>query len=1140
MKETGASKADQLRLRAEKLLKSNPGDFNADDLSGLSNLAHELAVHQAELELQNEELTHSRLALEEARNRLSTLFEHAPVGYAVVNDSGLIERTNTTLLTMTDLQKEELLDKPFTNILQEEDVPVFLSRFRVIFKNPAEKQLIARLKNRMGAPLHVKIEAKPIDWEEGNPGQPSKTTLLVIITDISDLQEIRREIEVINGDLNGANDRLNHTNRVLRSIRSVYKLGMTQETPEKLIQRACENLTETTGYHSAWIALFEKGPSRETNPGSRRKIAMAATAGFARGFSRLRVLFGRGEYTPCMDKALASHNTVLFSDPYALCPQCPISSEYDGHAALAHCLRFNETTYGVLVVSTQSDFAVERAEQELFHEVADDLAFALHKVETDRLLRDNETYLSRILQTTADGFWVIDTAGRIVEVNQAYCAISGYGRDELLTMGITDLDAREKPEETKERIELIIREGAQVFETEHRKKDGSLLPVEISVTYLDQRGGQFLCFCRDLTQRKRNEESLSLLGRMLDDAPTSITIHDTEGNFIYANAATVSLHGYKNLQDFMKINLHQLDVKESEERLEERFRDIARYGEARFEVRHLRKDGSEFPLEILAKRIDWHGREAVLSIATDITERHEADKALLESQQRLSLAAQSAELGIWDWDIKKDRMVWDAQMFRLYGITEPPSTYGVSIWEEGLHPDDRASAWEECRAALRGEREFNTEFRVRWPDGTVRHLSAQGIVLRDREGNPERMLGVNFDITHRKEAEEEQRKLQAKLNQAQKMESVGRLAGGIAHDFNNMLNVILGYADLSLQQEPDDVLKENLNEIIQAAERSSHLTRQLLAFARRQTVHPTILNLNETIENMLKMLRRLIGEEINLRWIPGESLGTILMDPNQVDQILANLAVNAKDAMEEQGQGEITIETSFSRFDERDCTHKAGFQPGDYILLSFTDNGCGMEKESLENIFEPFYTTKGMGKGTGLGLATIYGIIKQNRGFIDVYSEPGEGTTFRIYLPIREGEVNPNNKFEAVPARGGDETVLIVEDDESILNLIRKVLEPMGYRVISSSNPRKALDLVRKSPCPIDLVITDVIMPDMNGKEMCDELKVLCPRAACLFMSGYPDNVISHQGILDGEVEFIQKPFSPGEISRKIREVLEK
>jgi PAS domain S-box-containing protein len=533
---------------------------------------------------------------------------------------------------------------------------------------------------------------------------------------------------------------------------------------------------------------------------------------------------------------------------------------------------------------------------------------------------------------------------------------------------------------------------------------------------------------------------------------------------------------------------------------------------------------------------------ALSGYAQDITERRLNEAATLESSRRLQFALRAGHLGVWDWNLKKNIMVWDDEMLALYGLTRDEFPGGIEAWKQGLHPEDRERAIAECQAALDGSRDFDTEFRVLHPNGTVRHVKADGLVVRDEGGTPIRMLGVNLDITERKRDEAEKAKLEAQLQQAQKMESVGRLAGGVAHDFNNMLGVILGHAEMAMEKAgpAEESLRGNVEEIRKAAERSANLTRQLLAFARKQTVAPKVLELNKTVEGMLKMLRRIIGEDIALVWLPGAGVYPVKVDPSQIDQILANLCVNARDAIG--GAGKLTIETANSAFDDEYCATHPEVVPGEYVKLTVTDDGCGMDKATQERLFEPFFTTKEVGKGTGLGLATVYGIVKQNNGFIKVTSEPDKGTTFEICLPrhvAAKAEPAQSEPLTAPVARGF-ETILLVEDEPAILRMTKTMLEQLGYTVLTASTPGEAIQLAGAYTGVIHLLMTDVVMPEMNGRDLAKNLLTSSPALKRLFMSGYTADVIAHHGVLDEGVHFIQKPFSKKDLAARVSEALER
>jgi len=393
------------------------------------------------------------------------------------------------------------------------------------------------------------------------------------------------------------------------------------------------------------------------------------------------------------------------------------------------------------------------------------------------------------------------------------------------------------------------------------------------------------------------------------------------------------------------------------------------------------------------------------------------------------------------------------------------------------------------------------------------------------------------DKKRKLESEAESETLQTELQQARKMDAIGQLAGGVAHDFNNMLEVIIGHAELALDDtEPTQPIHADLLEILKAARRSANLTRQLLTFARKQTISPEVLDLNTAVEGTVKMLGRLIGENIGLEWQPREGLWPVMIDPSQVDQILANLCVNARDAIADVGAISIRLENVV--LDETSCYARIRPAPGEYVVLSVSDDGRGMDEETLGQVFEPFFTTKEMDKGTGLGLATVYGIVQQNRGGIDIHSEPGMGTTFAVYLPRHVGAAAAATDEAATPAPRGTETVLLVEDEVPILKMTRKMLEVQGYTVLAAATPGEATRLVMDHADDIDLLITDVIMPEMNGRELAESLRLLRPGLRCLFMSGYTADVISQRGVLAEGVNFIQKPFSIMGLTTKVRGVL--
>ena len=624
-------------------------------------------------------------------------------------------------------------------------------------------------------------------------------------------------------------------------------------------------------------------------------------------------------------------------------------------------------------------------------------------------LRESEERHRAIIMTAMDGFWIVNEHGRILETNETYCRMSGYTEQELLSMHISDLEALETADETANRMRLLLSRQEDRFLTQHRRKDGTLFDLEISVQYRPASNGLCVVFLRDITEQKRSEENLKeseARFKALHNASFGgIAIHD-QGRILECNQGLAEITGFCVTE---LIGMDGLLLIAPSARDLVRSNILAGY-EHPYEALGIRKNGEEYPLRLEAKNIPYKGR--------------------------------------------KVRVV---------------------------------------------------EFR---------------------------------DITASKENEAERERLQMQLLQAQKMESVGRLAGGIAHDFNNMLGVILGRTEMAQESvDPSLQLYADLEHIHKAAVRSADLTRQLLAFARKQTIAPRILDFNEVVSSMLNMVQRLIGEDIDLVWLPKANLWQVKMDPSQLDQILANLCVNARDAIA--GVGKITIETENTTFDTRYCANHLGYIPGDYVQLALSDNGSGMDLETVNHIFEPFFTTKETGKGTGLGLATVYGIVKQNNGFINVYSEPAQGTTFKIYLP-RHRATTASVAEDAAnhPAKRGDETILLVEDEAAILAMTATMLERLGYHVLPASTPGEALTLAESFNGAISLLLTDVVMPEMNGRDLARQILILHPNIKPLFMSGYTANVIAHHGVLDAGVQFLEKPFAKKDLAAKIRDVL--
>ena len=573
--------------------------------------------------------------------------------------------------------------------------------------------------------------------------------------------------------------------------------------------------------------------------------------------------------------------------------------------------------------------------------------------------KEAELEYRTILQTAIDGFLITDRQGRILEVNETYCGMSGYDREALLTLRVADLEAAESPEEARRHIERIVALGSDRFESRHRRRDGSALDVEVSVRFLDQRGGIFVAFIQDISARKR---------------------------------------------------------------------------------------------------IEQEHREASRSLATLVEER------------TASLARATAEM-------RESRL-----------------------------------------AALN--------------------------MMQDAVDSRIQLEALNADLLHeaaeRRRAEAETAVAEEQLRQGQKIEAIGRLAGGVAHDFNNILGVISGFGELALEAlAPDHPAQSSLDEVLAAAKRAAGLTRQLLAFSRKQVMRPETVDLNPLTRELERMLRPLLGEDIELRLELGEGVGTVVVDPSQIQQVIMNLAINARDAMPQGGT--LTIETANTEFAEDYTDTHPPAVPGRFVMLAVSDTGAGMDAETRERCFEPFFTTKPEGEGTGLGLSTVYGIVKQNGGYVWVYSEPGKGTAFKIYLPRVDLPAGPSSIVDSRPeATTGTETILVVEDTEGLRRMIRRMLEGIGYTVLVAADGEEALALAADHSGAIDLLLTDVVMPKLGGAELANHLAARRPGLRVLFMSGYTQGAIAQHGVLLEGVSLLEKPFSRTDLTRAVREALDR
>ena len=627
---------------------------------------------------------------------------------------------------------------------------------------------------------------------------------------------------------------------------------------------------------------------------------------------------------------------------------------------------------------------------------------------------------------------------------------------------------------------------------------------------------------------------------IIEAAEDPIFIADRDGRYIYGNRRAASNLGLTQEQ-FIGKTVDELFPPDVAAAFREGCRQVIDSGETLRSEDHLVVDGVEFWSSTLMQPLrDASGRvTAVQGIVRDIASRKRAEVALQASEERLRQVIRASNIGIFDLDFVKQTIYWSPEQRAIWGwgADEPIA------WDEHvayIHADDLAIVNAATVAAHdQPDGVFELEHRiVTRADGSERWIIVRAQAFfreTDPERYPVRVVGATRDITDLKRSDAERTELQTQLLQSQKLESVGRLAGGIAHDFNNILNIIIGCAEMASSEADPAAVSGYLGEILKAATRSADLTRQLLGFARRQTVMPRVLDLNDFVSASLKMLRRLIGEHVSLSWHPGIDVWPVRIDPVQVDQILVNLIANARDAIGEAGA--VVIHTE--NVPASSAFMYSGLPSGEYVRLAVVDNGKGMDADTQSHLFEPFYTTKAAGRGTGLGMASVDGIVRQNGGMITVASEVGRGTTVNVFLPRVVTNSARDGAAHGDPANRGTETILLVEDEPALLRLATRSLESLGYTVLSASRPDDALTLARTHNGRLHMLLTDVVMPGMNGRTLAERLLEDAPHLKCLFMSGYTDGVMDTGGVLQQDVHFLQKPFSPRALAEKVRQVLE-
>jgi PAS domain S-box-containing protein len=759
-------------------------------------------------------------------------------------------------------------------------------------------------------------------------------------------------------------------------------------------------------------------------------------------------------------------------------------------------------------------------------------------------LRASERQFRDLFESSPDPIFVEDLQGNVLDVNPAACRLHRMPREKLVGKNVLDLVPAEHREAVKSEFPKVAAGKLDTFDGLSLTADNLAVPVAIRVGRMNFHGQPaLLLHVRDISARIKMETALRSSERrfraLIEKSTDGVTLITAKGINRYASPAATRILGY-TAEELFNTDAFQFVHPDDAPRMKEQLAELLKQpgGSVSTRCRYRHKNGAWLWLQAVGTNLlEVPEVNAIVVNFVDITERMEAEeqmRAVLTSARCLlwhaavEAAPDSPEKLSWhSFDIPNS----DAARVFLPVAMDEGESY-AEAWNRSKLPEDLPRAAETGRAAITGGRRgYSVEYRCKLASGETRWIY-EDVRIEPLSDTRWRAFGVCTDVTDRKLLEEQ-------LRQAHKMEAVGQLAGGVAHDFNNLLMIIRGYSDLLIEGlKSDQALHGQAVHIQKAADRAAKLIQQLLAFSRKQVLQPKVLDLNTVARELEPMLRRLIGEDIKLLISCTENLGHVKADRGQIEQVIMNLAANARDAMPQGGR--LIIETANAELDAAYAARRADLKPGRYVLLAVSDDGVGMDSETRSHLFEPFFTTKQNNRGTGLGLATVYGIVKQSNGHIWVYSEPNQGSVFKIYLPrVDEPEtVEPPPPPETPPQRG-TETVLLVEDEDEVRTLAGELLERFGYRVLMAPDGNAALRICEKHGEPIHLLVTDVVMPGMSGRVLAQLLVSMHPELKVLYISGYTDATITHHGVLEAGSAFLQKPFTPNALARKVREVIE-
>ncbi len=1191
-----------LRKRAEEQARAmGPISLSARTPEEIQQMIHELRVDQIELEMQKEEFRTAQDQIEAGRRRYFELYDQAPVGYCTLSEHGVILEANRTAATLLGETRGALVMHLFSRFIHSDDQDICSLHRKQLLETGEPQECILRLIKSDGTLLWAHLTGNAVHSEEA---APLCRVVLTDITTLKRHEEelrIERELsERIIEDGPVAITQVDSNGKIVfANSQAEDLLGLKKPTIEALGYNAPEWLiTDVDGaplpderLPFSQIMLTGRAVYNVlhaiSTPGAARKILSINGAPLHDEQGRIdRVVFAIQDITELKraeeenrrfrtitdnalyGKAIADLEGNLLYVNHFFADIHGYSPEYlaGRHLSLLHSQEQMETVDRLVAAIIREGHFTPTT---VWHRHQDGRIFpmlmsgilvkddhgnpqciaasaidmsAQHQAEN--ALRESVELLKEIVESSLSGFWDWNLVDNTEYLSPTFKQMFGYEDHEMENSP----DVWQKmifPEDLPGVLEVFDRHvksrGLAPFynEVRYRHRDGSTVWVICAgrvIEWADDGSAIRMVGCHvDITKLKQAEAALRASEEthraLVSGLPDTVMRFDREGRhlFVSENRKVLDIEA----AEFIGKTHTELGFPEAKCRFwDDSIQRVLDSGEP-FETEFTfegKAGVAIFNWRLIPERDGQGAVSSVLSISRNITAHRQAEmeyKTLFREMLN-GFALHEIICDPAGRPVDYRYLAVNPAFERLTGLKAETVLGRTAL--EILPGTDKHLIGTYGNVALSGEPVFFEHYFVE----LGKHFEVTAFCPIAGQ-----FASIFQDITERKKSAAEREKLQAQLAQAQKMESVGRLAGGVAHDFNNMLMVILGHTEMALDQiPPEEPLHAGLEAIQEAAQHSADLTQQLLAYARQQVVAPRVVDINDTVEKMLKLLRRLIGEDIDLSWRPGQGVWPIKMDTAQLNKILANLVVNSRDAIA--GVGKVTIETSNAVFDAEYCARNAGAMTGDYVLLAVSDNGCGMDAETQSQIFEPFFTTKELGKGTGLGLATVYGVVKQNNGIVTVYSEPGQGTTFRIYLPRHavKAEIETEGNRPEAAARGS-ETVLLVEDEPAILTMATMMLQRMGYTVLAAGTPGAAIHLAREHSGRIDLLMTDVVMPEMNGRDLGRNLLSIYPDLRRLFMSGYTANVIAHHGVLDEGVHFIQKPFTLKELGAKLRVVLE-